>query len=461
MELLEANLKNDDYNSNQYNNKPIKKIVKKDKIKNEIKVSSPIGTKTNKHYAPILENENSDLKGNNQKKLKMNENSKVNKVEVIKQKGNIKDTKDNKSPINNDKSKFNNKLEDEKIEIIPAQIIQFKTKQVPNQVIISSKPKEGLQTLNDKLKNEINKMKVESDEEEEIKETINNDDNKSINSDDRNFDDFLDKEPKQNVRSTTSNISPIGEIKQINNKNSNNILKKYFGIQAKSNEVINHGNDIVLEKEIDHKQAERDRFALIADEKLKELNKEINKVKTENEKVAKLKNDFERHSNKLSNEIDEHNNAKETERKIFESWKDEEKTKFQKEKRLHEKNLKALINMPNRKEREEIENFKLQLQKLSEDSKKKDQNNKLTLDRLKKQLEDSNSKNIELAKEVKFMDELKMKNWGIISLNLDKNKISKSGNTITNNGNHNNNINTNNSSKLLNNVSNNIGKIII
>ena len=45
--------------------------------------------------------------------------------------------------------------------------------------------------------------------------------------------------------------------------------------------------------------------------------------------------------------------------------------------------------------------------------KKKEQNNKLNMDRLKKQLDEANNKISEMSKEVKFMEEMKTNNWGI------------------------------------------------
>lgn len=56
-------------------------------------------------------------------------------------------------------------------------------------------------------------------------------------------------------------------------------------------------------------------------------------------------------------------------------------------------------NMPNRKEREEIDNLTKQLKKLEEEVKIKDQRNKLTIERLKKQVAEAKEKNSELIEE--------------------------------------------------------------
>lgn len=56
-------------------------------------------------------------------------------------------------------------------------------------------------------------------------------------------------------------------------------------------------------------------------------------------------------------------------------------------------------NLPNRREREEIDNLAKQLKDLEENLKIKDQRNKLTIERLKKQLTEAKEKNQELVEE--------------------------------------------------------------
>jgi len=68
-----------------------------------------------------------------------------------------------------------------------------------------------------------------------------------------------------------------------------------------------------------------------------------------------------------------------------------------------------MISQPNRKEREEIEALKSQVLKLTEEMKAKDTRNRLNNERLKKQLDEQISKNAELEKELKFMEEQRIK----------------------------------------------------
>jgi centromere protein J len=157
----------------------------------------------------------------------------------------------------------------------------------------------------------------------------------------------------------------------------------------------------------------------ILNEKLNELNKEIDKFKKENEKVGKLKSEYDRLTKKINREIEDFNKRKEIETNEFEQYKAEEIKKIEKERKAHIKNSKQLQNMPNRKEREEIESLKEQVVKLQEEMKSKDQRNKLALDRVRKQLEESTKRNEELQKELRMMEELRVKN---MSTTRDKSK---------------------------------------
>jgi centromere protein J len=314
----------------------------------------------------------------------------------------------------------NNDVSNDKLSIKQAQLIQSKTKQLSSHTIPIKSLSEGTKNLNEKLNMEVNKMKEEigddDDDKSEDKEELDREN--SVNSDDRNLSEILGLESKQITKTnppTQKQDKLINKQNHISNgnANSNNILKKYFGIQPKSTNNIKKINEVIEEDPVDQKQAERERFALIVNDKMKEINYEISKLKNENDKVAKLKGEFERNSNKLSKDIDEYNLDREDQVREFEKWLEDEKSKFQREKKLHEKNIKAIINMPNKKEREEIEILRSQLLKLNEDNKKKDQSYKLTIDRLKKQLEEAQNRISDMSKEVKFMEELKSKNWGI------------------------------------------------
>lgn len=143
--------------------------------------------------------------------------------------------------------------------------------------------------------------------------------------------------------------------------------------------------------------------------KIQELEAEINKYKMENEKVSKLKNEYSKLNKELKTELSQVSEIKEKEMKEFNAWKDAELKKLEKDKKVHARNVKAMQEMPNRKEREEIENLNKQLQSLRDEMKSKDSKNKMNETRLKKLVEELKCKNEELSKQLKTNEDLRIK----------------------------------------------------
>jgi centromere protein J len=225
-------------------------------------------------------------------------------------------------------------------------------------------------------------------------QTNNNSNNNIIQNTPHNLEDNYSSNNNQNLYKKPEQQKIINKyfkpiINKENNSNMNPTLKK-------SNQNINVPS---IENAGD-----------LVNEKISELNAEIEKIKRENEKVSKLKAEYDRLTKKLNREVEEFSGKKEKEIEEFNKWKDEEIKKIEKERKVYLRNTKLLQNMPNRKEREEIESLKEQVLKLQEEMKAKDQRNKLAMDRLKKQLEDANKKTEDLQKEIKFMEELRLKN---------------------------------------------------
>lgn len=106
----------------------------------------------------------------------------------------------------------------------------------------------------------------------------------------------------------------------------------------------------------------------------------------------------------MNREREEWEKAKELEKLQLEEWKEEEKKKIIREKRVQERQAKTFQNMPNRKEREEIDALKKQIEKMTEDSKAREQKNKLNYERMKKQCEDLTQRNHELQQEIKALE---------------------------------------------------------
>lgn len=142
----------------------------------------------------------------------------------------------------------------------------------------------------------------------------------------------------------------------------------------------------------------------LVNEKIEELNRNIERLQKENLKVNELKSEYERLKKKYNYEIKDFNKKKETAESEFAKKKEEELKKIEKEKKIQMKNTNLLPNFPSKKEREEIDNLKEQILKLQEDIKAKEQKNSLTITRLKKQLNDAKIKNETLKGEIKVYE---------------------------------------------------------
>ena len=181
-----------------------------------------------------------------------------------------------------------------------------------------------------------------------------------------------------------------------------NLVNKYF--------YKNKAEKARREEESESAQNDEDeKIQKIANEKVEMLNSELAKFKLENERVKKIRQKHEEMLKNLNKDIAEWNKQKEKDIKEFEDWKQEETKKIKNEKKLSERQQKTLSNMPNRKEREEIDNLKKQIAKLTEDLQTKDKRTKLNVDRFKRQIEELEQRNTELVQELRCFDQYKGK----------------------------------------------------
>lgn len=145
-------------------------------------------------------------------------------------------------------------------------------------------------------------------------------------------------------------------------------------------------------------------------ERLIELNQHIQIVKNEKQKVLEMKNDYERLTKKLREDIMEYSRKKEQEKFEFEKYKEEELKKIEREKKVQYRNIKSLQTTAQmKKDKEENEFLKSEVLKLKEELKAKDQRNKLAMDRLRRQYEESLKKIDEMQKDIDILEE-KLKN---------------------------------------------------
>lgn len=91
-------------------------------------------------------------------------------------------------------------------------------------------------------------------------------------------------------------------------------------------------------------------------ERIDKLNQEVARFTMENERVQKMRQKENEGMKALQKEKEEFIKYKEDEMARIEEYKDEEVKKMKREKKIAERNQKAISGMPNRKERDEIEN---------------------------------------------------------------------------------------------------------
>jgi centromere protein J len=274
------------------------------------------------------------------------------------------------------------------------------------------------------------------EQEEELEEdaiACDNNPDEEDNDDDDDNRDIMSMYQKKSNNQFTSNTSYLNQSEH-NSKGQNKIINKYFkpvgGNNSKKTEIEQHEPQIAEES-----------FPDIMNNKLAELQAQVDKLKKENEKTEKLKKEYNGLLKSLQRQVEDFQEKKAKEVQEFEFYKENELKKIEKERRTYVNNTKLLQNMPNRKEREEIEKLNQQVVELQEEMKKRDKRNKLALERTNKLLEESKTRNDDLQKELRVMEELRIKNLPTAGSNSSKSKPRV--NTTSNNVNMNTLANTN------------------
>ena len=205
------------------------------------------------------------------------------------------------------------------------------------------------------------------------------------------------QQPSLSQRPSTSPIkkpSSSGLLEQTPNNNKQLEAKQIKNKKEENNQFEELSNLIIESK---NKESVPDKLA--------ELTNEIQKLKNENSKLLKLKEDYDKLNLKLQKEKRDFITQQEQEHLKFEAYKEEEMKKINKEKKQIAKEQKQLTelrnkaqtsNISSKKDKEIIEQLKSQITKIHDETKTRDNSNKYTIDKLKKQLEEANNKINEL-----------------------------------------------------------------
>ncbi|KAK3744975.1 hypothetical protein QZH41_008500, partial [Actinostola sp. cb2023] len=146
-------------------------------------------------------------------------------------------------------------------------------------------------------------------------------------------------------------------------------------------------------------------------EKLKELEEEINKFRLENKALAKIRNERDEGLKRLQNEIDLFEKQKTEELERIERFKKEEMQKMKRERKVFEKYQKAVKSIPDKKEREEIEVLKSQVCELQDELKRRESRWSAASSRQRNRIEALEEQNKELQEEVKLLEKYRLERW--------------------------------------------------
>ncbi|XP_030613221.1 centromere protein J [Archocentrus centrarchus] len=146
-------------------------------------------------------------------------------------------------------------------------------------------------------------------------------------------------------------------------------------------------------------------------ERVAELEIEIERFKKENAALTKLRQENEKKQESLRKERLEFEQRKAEEMVKFEEYKKEENRKLQKERKLFEKHTSAARAIPDKKEREEIQELKQQLNSLQEELKRRESRWASTHGRLRQQIDSLRQENSSLREEIHMMEKLRLSAW--------------------------------------------------
>ncbi|GMH43076.1 hypothetical protein BSKO_10998 [Bryopsis sp. KO-2023] len=148
-----------------------------------------------------------------------------------------------------------------------------------------------------------------------------------------------------------------------------------------------------------------------AEQKALELSEEISRFKKEHAVVERMKKDMERDRSELERARAAWEASKGSDQANFEAMKDEEWRRLKKERRILEQRSKDLLNLPNRKERSEIEAIEAILQQERKDTRAKEARHKLTVERLRQQILELQRLKDEQREEIQWHEKRQIEAW--------------------------------------------------
>ena len=140
-------------------------------------------------------------------------------------------------------------------------------------------------------------------------------------------------------------------------------------------------------------------------------------------KVVDIKKEYEKLIRKLKSDLELYYKKKENGMISFGGLKEEEIKKLEKERKFQLWNITRNIQKEkqNKKEREEIGLLRGQLNKLHDEMRIKEQKSRIAINKIKKQLEETNRNNEALSEKIKYYENMRIKNMNQKRNNFNKN----------------------------------------
>ena len=214
--------------------------------------------------------------------------------------------------------------------------------------------------------------------------------------------------------SSTTKLNQFNEINKHNTPlqlNQPSIMNAYFKSANTSHKQPSHSSH---ENKQQHDTPtntkdpnSKEHINELVQEKIKELNTNVERLQREHNKVLQLKAEYDRLLVKFKNDNEDFAKKKEIAEMEFETQKANELKRIEREKQIQKRNTNLLQDFPTKKERTEIDNLKEQIFNLEQQLKERDKRNKLNLNRLKKQLDDAYKKNESLMQAIKVYENMK------------------------------------------------------
>ena len=459
---------------NNFNNS--KKEEKEDNIENKSENSLDEFQDDNNDDIIMMKNENNKYKINENFNIKKNIKNEFHafKEEIPPEdNSNDKNESDNENSVNNEEEEEHYTNEDYIKSVMgEGAKINDMNNNIENILDLNNKinDEENGENDLDNENNDIQNINEEEEEKKKIKQILKENTN--------NFENDLDKEEdsREIYKMFEEKLTQQNNLNKFNS-NRDQVIQGRNIIQTKlinnniknipnNNEVLNK-QDMNINNEYKSYQIEQEKdnsnkkFGFV-DTKISELNYQIENMKNEHLKISDTKKEYEKLLKKLRIDMDIFYKTRENDILNFERIKGEEMKKLEKERKyqIRSVNRNNQKEAQNKKEREEIEQLKIQITKLQDEMKLRDQKSKMAIDKIKKQLVETNSNNESLLEKIKTYEDLRIKNMNIKNNNKDKNKKTKTSSNNVNgiyNQNYNENQSFNDPNKNMKNITNKYG----